>query len=223
NLSFMAHTLNAPQPNHSNQVEIYRLGNESKTHSANLIALHRKADGGLARWTVGNHDFNVYKNQNANDWRCFARLLAMTCDRPKPGFCVSIVSIVCALKSLFHSGPRMVWTRAISIVADAADGADDVMESVLTLAVILIVRIPNRPSRPKTISILSVRRKLCARRSRPASARGLFGQPDRLAPICKRSDALPLHCALSAMISRTSAATGSASTMFSIAARRLFE
>jgi hypothetical protein len=26
----------------------------------------------------------------------------------------------------------MVWTRAISIVADAADGADDVMESVLT-------------------------------------------------------------------------------------------
>src|SRR5262249_58463975 len=54
------------------------------------------------------------------------------------------------------------------------------------VAVILIVRIPNRPSRPNTISIPSVRRKLCARRSRPASARGLFGQPDRLAPICKR-------------------------------------
>jgi hypothetical protein len=34
------------------------------------------------------------------------------------------------LKRLFQSGPRMVWTRAISIVADAADGADDVMESV---------------------------------------------------------------------------------------------
>src|SRR5262249_45461025 len=50
----MAHTLNAPQPNHSNQVEIYRLGNESKTHSANLIALNRKVDGGLASWTVVN-------------------------------------------------------------------------------------------------------------------------------------------------------------------------
>src|SRR5262249_14730600 len=36
------------------------------------------------------------------------------------------------LKRLFRSGPRMVWTRAISIVADPADGADDVMESVLT-------------------------------------------------------------------------------------------
>ena len=47
------------------------------------------------------------------------------------------------------------------------------------MAVILIVRVPNRPSRPKTISIPSVRRKVCARRSRPASARGLFGQPDR--------------------------------------------
>src|SRR5262249_23953053 len=91
------------------------------------------------------------------------------------------------------------------------------------VAVILIVRIPNRPSRPKTISTPSMRRKLCARRNRPASARGLLGQPDRLAPGCKRSDALPLHCALSAMISRTSAATGSVSTMFSIAARRLFE
>src|SRR6516165_4433456 len=38
------------------------------------------------------------------------------------------------------------------------------------VAVILIVRIPNRPSRPKTISIPSVRRNVCARRSRPASA-----------------------------------------------------
>src|SRR5262249_16253525 len=36
------------------------------------------------------------------------------------------------LKRLFQSGPRRVWTRAISIVADAADVADDVMGSVLT-------------------------------------------------------------------------------------------
>ena len=97
------------------------------------------------------------------------------------------------------------------------------------MAVILIVRVPNRPSRPKTISIPSVRSGVCARRSRPASARGFFGQPERfptmglpatLAPASRRSEALPAHCARSAIISRTRAATGSASTMFSIASRR---
>jgi hypothetical protein len=61
------------------------------------------------------------------------------------------------------------------------------------VALILIVRVPSRP----------VRRNLYARRSRPASTRGLLGQPDRLVPTCKRSEALPVHCALSAMISRT--------------------
>src|SRR5262249_28451936 len=45
----------------------------------------------------------------------------------------------------------------------------------------------------------------------------------RLVATCKRSDALPAHCALSVMSSRTQAATESASTMFSIALRRLFE
>jgi hypothetical protein len=35
----------------------------------------------------------------------------------------------------------------------------------------MAVRVPNRPSRPKTFSIPSVRRKVCARRSRTASAR----------------------------------------------------
>ena len=39
----------------------------------------------------------------------------------------------------------------------------------------------------------------------------------------KRADAVPVHCALSAMISRTRAATGSASTMLSTALRRLLE
>src|SRR5262249_54384381 len=39
-------------------------------------------------------------------------------------------------KRLFQSGPRMVWTRAISV----ADGADDIMESVLTRG-----RDPDRP------------------------------------------------------------------------------
>jgi hypothetical protein len=41
---------------------------------------------------------------------------------------------------------------------------------------ILIVRAPPRPSRRKVISMPMVRRNVWARRSRPASARGLFGQ-----------------------------------------------
>jgi hypothetical protein len=91
------------------------------------------------------------------------------------------------------------------------------MESILPVAVIPIVPIPNRPSRRKTISIPSVRRKVCARRSRPASVRGFFGQPAHfptmglpatLVPARKRSDALPIHCARSAMSSRTRAASG---------------
>jgi hypothetical protein len=85
-------------------------------------------------------------------------------------------------------------------------------------------------SLPKPSSIPSARRKGCARRSRPASARGLLGQPDRfqptellatLVPTDKRSDAFPVHCVRSAMISRTWAATGSASMIFSIASRRV--
>jgi hypothetical protein len=139
-------------------------------------------------------------------------------------FCVSTVSIVWQAPVPPRTGdgldPRYFHCR------DAAD-----VLTVLTLssnrlsptAVILIVRVPNRPSRPKTISIPTVRRKVCARRSRPASARGLFGQLARLVPACKRSDALPVHCAWSAMSSRTWAATGSAPTMFSIASRRLCE
>jgi hypothetical protein len=85
------------------------------------------------------------------------------------------------------------------------------------MAIILIVRVPSRPSRPKTISIPSVRRKLCARRRRPASARGFLGQPVlsldtpsalRSAPARKRSAAVPVQDLRSAMISRTQAATG---------------
>ena len=141
-------------------------------------------------------------------------------------FCVTTVSIVCTIKA--------------PVPVRAEDGLDRPLSlTVLTMltvlwdgfspmAVILIVRVPKRPSRPKTISIPSVRGKVCTRRSRPASARGVFGQPDRSAimglpatwvPASKRSDALPVHRARSAMISRTRAATGSASTMLSIASR----
>jgi hypothetical protein len=38
-------------------------------------------------------------------------------------------------------------------------------------ALSLIVRAPDRPSRPNSISISSIRRNVCARRSRPARAR----------------------------------------------------
>src|SRR5262245_53573004 len=57
------------------------------------------------------------------------------------GYFASVSSASSAqLKRLFQPGPRMVWTRAISIVADAADGADDVMESVFSRG-----RDPDRP------------------------------------------------------------------------------
>ncbi|MGA6965893.1 MAG: hypothetical protein WBZ51_20055, partial [Xanthobacteraceae bacterium] len=41
-------------------------------------------------------------------------------------------------------------------------------------ALILIIRAPDRPSRPNAISMSNMRRKVWARRSRPASARGFF-------------------------------------------------
>jgi hypothetical protein len=44
--------------------------------------------------------------------------------------------------------------------------------SVLVLTLIILV--PSRPSRENVISIPIVRRNVCARRSRPASARGFF-------------------------------------------------
>jgi hypothetical protein len=76
-------------------------------------------------------------------------------------------------KRLFRSARRMAYTRAMStVIPDAADGADDVRDVSSPIAVILIVRVPDRPSRTKTISSPSTRRKVCVRRSRPASARG---------------------------------------------------
>jgi hypothetical protein len=55
------------------------------------------------------------------------------------------------------------------------------VQTVLTLvrvgALRLMIRVPARPSRAKLISIPSARRGVCARRSRPASARGDFGHP----------------------------------------------
>jgi hypothetical protein len=66
-------------------------------------------------------------------------------------------------------------------------------------ALILIVRLPARPSRVKNISMPSIRRNVCARRSRPARAPGFFGQPAlcsettraRPAATRRRSEAVP--------------------------------
>jgi hypothetical protein len=95
---------------------------------------------------------------------------------------------------------------------------------------IVIILFPARPSRLNVISMPRIRRKVCARRSRPARARGFLGQPvpSRDVPLllqptprCMRSTALPVHNLRSAMISHTQAATGSASMAHSIAALRL--
>jgi hypothetical protein len=95
--------------------------------------------------------------------------------------------------------------------------------------VILIMRLPVRPSRLKAISMPTVLRNVWQRRSRPAKARGFLGHPAVLSGTSspaaigarRRSEALPAHVLRTAMISRTKAATGSASMMPSIAARRL--
>jgi hypothetical protein len=56
------------------------------------------------------------------------------------GVCVSIVSIVCAIKALVPLRAKDGLDPPMSILADAADGADDVIESALTCG-----RDPNCP------------------------------------------------------------------------------
>jgi hypothetical protein len=56
---------------------------------------------------------------------------------------------------------------------------------------ILITLLPVRPSRLKEMSMPSVRRNVCARRKRPARARGFLGQP-----------ALSLVCLACSMLQR---------------------
>jgi len=107
------------------------------------------------------------------------------------------------------------------------------------MAVILIVRVsPTAASRPKTISIPEcVRRKVWAA-AQPASevCDGiLWPSPERFPTIgfapqhwrrpAERSErALPAHCArLGHNLTHTAPPLGSASTMISIASRRLFE
>ena len=119
----------------------------------------------------------------------------------------------------------LVASRPIAAVgSDKTDATDAIFALVLTLTILVAVR----PSRENVISIPRVRRNVCARRSRPARARGFFAQllplelPSR-APSelnSKRSDAVPVHMVRLAIIARMRLAMGSASMMLSIAALR---
>jgi hypothetical protein len=118
------------------------------------------------------------------------------------------------------------------MVADTADGADGVVGSVLARG-----RYSDGPRSRPPLAAEDDLNPQCAEKglgpAQPAGeCAGVFGQPERLptmglpatlAPASRRSEALPAHCGRSDIVSRTRAATGSASTMFSIASRRLFE
>jgi len=103
-----------------------------------------------------------------------------------------------------------------------------VLTQFSALVLTLIILIPVRPSRENVISIPTVRRKVCALRSRPASARGFLAHampPGGLSRALsahnrKRSEALPVQVVRSAMIERRHVAMGSASMMLSMAALR---
>jgi hypothetical protein len=112
--------------------------------------------------------------------------------------------------------------------ADDADGRAPVCSGV-GVAAMWIVRVRARPSRPKLISMPILRRKGAARRSRPASARGLSSQvfdlatrsPAASARAPRRSEAVPVHSVRVVITVRTAAAIGSASITPSTASSRL--
>src|SRR5262249_17561630 len=108
--------------------------------------------------------------------------------------------------------------------ADDADGADGGTPACSRPGrgwgvVVWIVRIRARPSRAKPTSMPILRRKVAARRNRPARARGLSGQVLDLATRSsvtstrapRRFEAVPVHTDLVAITARTAVATGSAS------------
>jgi hypothetical protein len=89
---------------------------------------------------------------------------------------------------------------------DCADGADGCAPPFsgagwLEVVAMLMVRVRARPSRPKPISMPILRKKVAARRSLPANARGLSGQvldlaarsPTTSTRAPRRSEALPIH------------------------------
>jgi hypothetical protein len=115
--------------------------------------------------------------------------------------------------------------------ADDADGcAPRVSGAAGSPAVVMrIMRVRARPSRSKPMSMLILRRKVAARRNRPASARGLSGQvfalairsPAISARAPRSSEAVPVHSVREVITARTTAAIGSASITPSTASSRL--
>src|SRR5208337_4718626 len=80
--------------------------------------------------------------------------------------------------------------------------------SALVLSVIILL--PVRPSRENVTSMPRLRRNVCARRSRPARVRGFLAHPLPLEMSggnssehkSQRSDVIPVHMVLLAMIAR---------------------
>ncbi len=98
--------------------------------------------------------------------------------------------------------PELAFGRS----ADGADDADGCAppvsgEAGLPVVVMRMIRVRARPSRSKPMSMPILRRKVAARRSRPASARGLSGQvfdlatrsPAISARAPRSSEAVPVH------------------------------
>jgi hypothetical protein len=87
--------------------------------------------------------------------------------------CVSTVSIVCTIDAYSFGTDKDVLIQSGPIIADALT-----VLTVLTLfsplVLSLIILVPARPWRENVTSMPSVRRNVCARRSRPASARGFL-------------------------------------------------
>src|SRR6202048_4963031 len=108
-----------------------------------------------------------------------------------------------------RGGVGVGWLQSSPQIGAAIDCEFALIGSLLTVLTIfsrlvrmVMILFPARPSRLKTISMPSARRKVWARRRRPASARGFSGQPVRHvkvlalieAPPARRSSvALPVH------------------------------
>jgi hypothetical protein len=68
-----------------------------------------------------------------------------------------------------------------AIAARSADDAVLTLSSALVLTLMILV--PPRPARENVISMPRVRRNVCVRRRRPASARGLMGSASMMLSI----------------------------------------
>jgi hypothetical protein len=76
----------------------------------------------------------------------------------------------------------MVWTRGISIVADAADGADGVMQLVLAYG--------RYPDRPHSQSALAAEHNFQSRVCGGSSAPGAAGQRVRVDSLASQTGAM---------------------------------